>query len=83
MAPKAWSAPMKNPAEIDGHPVPSFKRYRQFYFSFDTDLYRTRGLSPSPAPSSNSTASSKPPPPPSNGTPPKDSYSILSITKNY
>jgi hypothetical protein len=37
---------MKNPAEIDGRPIPTFKRYRQFYFSFDTDLYRVDGLSP-------------------------------------
>ena len=37
---------MKNPDEIDGRPIPSFRRYRQFYFSFDTDLYRIDGLSP-------------------------------------
>jgi Predicted periplasmic lipoprotein (DUF2279) len=37
---------MKNPDEIDGRPIPTFKRYRQFYFSFDTDLYRVDGLSP-------------------------------------
>ncbi len=37
---------MKNPDEVDGKPIPSFKRYRQFYFSFDTDLYRVNGLSP-------------------------------------
>jgi hypothetical protein len=35
-----------NPTEIDGHPIPSYQRYRQFYFSFDTDLYRIDGLSP-------------------------------------
>lgn len=35
-----------NPSEVDGRPVPSFRRYRQFYFSFDTDLYRVDGLSP-------------------------------------
>jgi len=35
-----------NPTEVDGHPIPSYQRYRQFYFSFDTDLYRIRGLSP-------------------------------------
>ncbi len=35
-----------NPTEMNGKPVPSFKRYRQFYFSFDTDLYRVNGLSP-------------------------------------
>ncbi|HEV2355693.1 MAG TPA: hypothetical protein VGR89_15705, partial [Puia sp.] len=34
-----------NPAEINGKPIPEFKRYRQFYFSFDTDLYRINGLS--------------------------------------
>lgn len=37
---------VKNPTEINGSPVPAFKRYRQFYFTFDTDLYRTNGLSP-------------------------------------
>ena len=36
----------ENPAEVDGKPIPSFRRYRQFYFSFDTDLYRINGLSP-------------------------------------
>jgi hypothetical protein len=35
-----------NPSEVDGKPVPEFKRYRQFYFSLDTDLYRADGLSP-------------------------------------
>jgi uncharacterized protein YfiM (DUF2279 family) len=35
-----------NPDEINGRPIPSFQRYRQFYFSFDTDLYRIDGLSP-------------------------------------
>jgi hypothetical protein len=35
-----------NPKEVDGKPVPEFRRYRQFYFSFDTDLYRIDGLSP-------------------------------------
>ena len=35
-----------NPSEVNGKPVPYFKRYRQFYFSFDTDLYRIDGLSP-------------------------------------
>src|SRR5215469_3915687 len=35
-----------NPAEVDGKPVPYFRRYRQFYLSFDTDLYRLDGLSP-------------------------------------
>ncbi|MBS1932603.1 MAG: DUF2279 domain-containing protein [Bacteroidetes bacterium] len=29
-----------NPSEINGQKIPDFKRYRQFYFSFDTDLYR-------------------------------------------
>lgn len=36
----------KNPTEVNGKPIPSFQRYRQFYFSFDTDLYRVNGLSP-------------------------------------
>jgi hypothetical protein len=36
----------ENPSEVDGRPVPWFRRYRQFYFSFDTDLYRIDGLSP-------------------------------------
>jgi hypothetical protein len=36
----------KNPTEIDGKPIPAFRRYRQFYLSFDTDLYRIDGLSP-------------------------------------
>ena len=35
-----------NPTEVDGKPVPEFTRYRQFYFSFDTDLYRVEGTSP-------------------------------------
>ncbi len=35
-----------NPKEINGKPIPSFKRYRKFYLSFDTDLYRIDGLSP-------------------------------------
>ncbi|MDP4150351.1 MAG: DUF2279 domain-containing protein [Bacteroidota bacterium] len=35
-----------NPSTVDGKAVPSFTRYRQFYFSFDTDLYRVDGLSP-------------------------------------
>ncbi len=30
----------ENPKEINGLQIPEFKRYRQFYFSFDTDLYR-------------------------------------------
>jgi hypothetical protein len=37
---------VKNPTEIDGKPIPHFERYRQFYFSFDTDLYRIDNLSP-------------------------------------
>ena len=37
---------VKNPTEVDGKPVPYFRRYRQFYLSFDTDLYRLDGLSP-------------------------------------
>src|SRR5258708_1941875 len=35
-----------NPKEINGRPIPDFKRYRQFYFSLDTDLYRADGVSP-------------------------------------
>jgi hypothetical protein len=35
-----------NPTELDGKPIPPFQRYRQFYFSFDTDGYRINGLSP-------------------------------------
>jgi uncharacterized protein YfiM (DUF2279 family) len=35
-----------NPKEINGKTIPEFKRYRQFYFSFDTDLYRADCLSP-------------------------------------
>ena len=35
-----------NPKEINGRPIPEFRRYRQFYLSFDTDLYRIDGLSP-------------------------------------
>ena len=35
-----------NPAAINGNPVPTFDRYRQFYFSFDTDLYRINNTSP-------------------------------------
>ena len=37
---------VKNPTEINGKTIPSFQRYRQFYFSFDTDLYRIDGLDP-------------------------------------
>jgi hypothetical protein len=37
---------VKNPDQIDGRPIPPFRRYRQFYLSFDTDLYRIDGLSP-------------------------------------
>lgn len=40
---------VRNPTEVDGRPIPEFKRYRQFYFSFDTDLYRIDGLSPAAA----------------------------------
>jgi uncharacterized protein YfiM (DUF2279 family) len=29
-----------NPKEISGKTIPDFTRYRQLYFSFDTDLYR-------------------------------------------
>jgi hypothetical protein len=35
-----------NPKEVNGKPIPDFSRYRQFYLSFDTDLYRIDGLSP-------------------------------------
>ena len=35
----------ENPKEINGKPIPDFKRYRQFYLSFDTDLYRLDNLS--------------------------------------
>jgi uncharacterized protein YfiM (DUF2279 family) len=35
-----------NPKEINGKSIPAFTRYRQFYFSFDTDLYRINGISP-------------------------------------
>jgi hypothetical protein len=34
-----------NPSEINGQKIPEFKRYRQFYFSFDTDLYRIDNVS--------------------------------------
>jgi hypothetical protein len=37
---------VKNPTEINGKPIPAFRRYRQFYLSFDTDLYRLDGVSP-------------------------------------
>jgi hypothetical protein len=37
---------MDNPKEVNGQSLPEFKRYRQFYFSFDTDLYRIDNLSP-------------------------------------
>jgi hypothetical protein len=37
---------VKNPTEVNGQPIPNFQRYRQFYLSFDTDLYRVDGLSP-------------------------------------
>jgi hypothetical protein len=37
---------VKNPSEINGKPIPEFRRYRQFYLSFDTDAYRIDGLSP-------------------------------------
>jgi hypothetical protein len=29
-----------NPSEVNGKPIPSFKRYRQFYISPDVDLFR-------------------------------------------
>lgn len=34
-----------NPSEANGQKIPEFKRYRQFYFSFDTDLYRINNVS--------------------------------------
>lgn len=37
---------VKNPTEMNGKKIPEFKRYRQFYFSFDTDLYRINDVSP-------------------------------------
>ena len=37
---------VQNPSEVNGKPVPYFRRYRQFYFSLDADLYRINGLSP-------------------------------------
>lgn len=37
---------VKNPTEMNGQKIPEFKRYRQFYFSFDTDLYRINNVSP-------------------------------------
>lgn len=37
---------VNNPTEVNGKPIPYFRRYRQFYLSFDTDLYRVNGLSP-------------------------------------
>jgi hypothetical protein len=36
---------VKNPSEINEQKIPDFKRYRQFYFSFDTDLYRIDDVS--------------------------------------
>jgi len=35
-----------NPKELKGKQIPNFERYRQFYFSFDTDLYRIDNASP-------------------------------------
>ncbi len=37
---------VKNPIKVDGKEIPDFERYRQFYFSFDTDLYRIDNASP-------------------------------------
>ena len=37
----------ENPKEINGKSIPDFKRYRQFYLSLDTDLFRIDDLSPS------------------------------------
>jgi hypothetical protein len=36
----------QNPTQVNGRPIPDFRRYRQFYLSFDADLYRIEGLSP-------------------------------------
>ncbi len=33
---------IKNPAEIKGKIIPNFERYRQYFLSFDTDLYRIK-----------------------------------------
>ena len=33
-----------NPSEVDGKPIPSFTRYRQFYLSPDADLYRINSV---------------------------------------
>jgi hypothetical protein len=35
---------MKNPAEINGKEIPSFKRTRQFYLAPDVDLHRIRSV---------------------------------------
>jgi hypothetical protein len=35
-----------NPKELHGKAIPDFDRYRQFYFSIDTDLGRINGLTP-------------------------------------
>lgn len=35
----------ENPKEINGQKIPDFNRFRQFYFSFDTDLYRVNDVS--------------------------------------
>ena len=40
---------VKNPSEINGKSIPPFNRYRQFYLSFDTDLYRIKNLTPATA----------------------------------
>jgi uncharacterized protein YfiM (DUF2279 family) len=39
-------AATKNPREIKGQPIPDFERYRQYYISFDTDLYRIQSITP-------------------------------------
>jgi uncharacterized protein YfiM (DUF2279 family) len=36
----------KNPLEVNGHSIPAFKRYRQFYLAPDADLYRIDNISP-------------------------------------
>ena len=37
---------VNNPSEINGRKIPEFRRYRQFYLSLDTDLYRINEVSP-------------------------------------
>jgi len=35
-----------NPSEINGKPIPSFKRIRQFYLAPDADLFRIHSSAP-------------------------------------